>query len=156
MYFAGIKKLGQVVKTRTIGASSCSNASARRARQRLCSHCNSFRRCSQVLENRDRRRHLPPRAWTRFTSLQDTLGGRLFRCLLVEHLGEPYEDLSLRDVLDRLGKLSVIASAERWGQIRAMRNTLAHDYPETAEERAERPSNWRVRWPKKWLRCWTV
>ncbi|OGA01634.1 MAG: hypothetical protein A3H35_15680 [Betaproteobacteria bacterium RIFCSPLOWO2_02_FULL_62_17] len=72
----------------------------------------------------------------RFTRLQDTLGGRVFRRLLVEHFGEPYEDSSLRDVVDRLEKLGVIASAERWSQIRAMRNTLAHDYPETAEEKA--------------------
>ncbi len=72
----------------------------------------------------------------RFVRLQDTLGGRLFRRLLVEHFGEPYEDSSLRDVLDRLEKLGVIASAERWGQFRAMRNALAHDYPETAEEKA--------------------
>jgi len=72
----------------------------------------------------------------RFVRLQDTLGGRVFRRLLVEHFSEPYEDSSLRDVVDRLEKLGVLASAERWSQFRAMRNTLAHDYPETAEEKA--------------------
>lgn len=72
----------------------------------------------------------------RFVRLQDTLGGRVFRRLLVEHFGEPYEDSSLRDVLDRLEKLGALASADRWGEIRAMRNALAHDYPETAAEKA--------------------
>lgn len=72
----------------------------------------------------------------RFVRLQDTLGGRVFRYLLVEHFGEPYEDSPLRDVADRLEKLGVIVSAERCSQMRAMRNTLAHDYPETAEEKA--------------------
>lgn len=72
----------------------------------------------------------------RFVRLQDTLGGRVFRRLLIEHFGEPYEDSPLRDVVDRLEKLGVIASAERWSQFRAMRNALAHDYPETAEEKA--------------------
>ncbi|MFM9967196.1 MAG: hypothetical protein ACKVQK_02155, partial [Burkholderiales bacterium] len=72
----------------------------------------------------------------RFVRLQDTLGGRVFRRLLIEHFGEPYEDSSLRDVVDRLEKLKVIESADRWGQLRAMRNSLAHDYPESVEEKA--------------------
>ena len=72
----------------------------------------------------------------RFVRLQDTMGGRVFRRLLIEHFGEPYEDSSLRDVIDRLEKLKILASADRWSEIRAMRNTLAHDYPETSEEKA--------------------
>ena len=72
----------------------------------------------------------------RFVRLQDTMGGRVFRRLLIEHFGEPYEDSSLRDVIDRLEKLEILPSADRWSEIRAMRNTLAHDYPETSEEKA--------------------
>lgn len=72
----------------------------------------------------------------RFVRLQDTMGARLFRAFLVENLKEPYEDAPLRDVLDRLEALRVLDSADAWERIRAMRNTLAHDYPESAEEKA--------------------
>lgn len=72
----------------------------------------------------------------RFVRLQDTMGGRLFRVFLVENLKEPYEDAPLRDVLDRLEALRLLDSAEDWERIRAMRNALAHDYPESAEEKA--------------------
>jgi hypothetical protein len=67
----------------------------------------------------------------RFTRLQDTMGARL-----VEKLKEPYEDAPLLDVLDRLEALRRLESADAWERIRAMRNTLAHDYPESAEEKA--------------------
>ena len=42
----------------------------------------------------------------------------------------------LRDVLDRLEALRLLESADAWERIRAMRNALAHDYPESAEEKA--------------------
>jgi len=55
---------------------------------------------------------------------------------LVERLKEPYEDAPLRDVLDRLEALRVLESADTWERIRVMRNALAHDYPESADEKA--------------------
>ncbi len=72
----------------------------------------------------------------RFVRLQDTMGGKLFRAFLVEGLKEPYEDAPLRDVLDRLEALRVLESADTWERIRVMRNALAHDYPESADEKA--------------------
>ena len=72
----------------------------------------------------------------RFVRLQDAMGARLFRAFLVENLKEPYEDVPLRDVLDRLEALRLLDSADAWERIRAMRNTLAHDYPESDEEKA--------------------
>lgn len=72
----------------------------------------------------------------RFVRLQDTMGAKLFRVFLVESLKEPYEDAPLRDVLDRLEALRMLASADAWERIRVMRNALAHDYPESAEEKA--------------------
>jgi len=72
----------------------------------------------------------------RFVRLQDTMGARLFRAFLVENLKEPYEDVPLRDVLDRLEALRLLESADAWERMRAMRNALAHDYPESAEEKA--------------------
>ena len=72
----------------------------------------------------------------RFVRLQDTMGGKLFRAYLVEVLKEPYEDAPLRDVLDRLEALRVLESADTWERIRVMRNALAHDYPESVDEKA--------------------
>jgi hypothetical protein len=46
----------------------------------------------------------------------------------------------LRDVLDRLEQLRLLPSAERWEEIRAARNSLAHDYPATPAQRAARPN----------------
>jgi uncharacterized protein with HEPN domain len=42
----------------------------------------------------------------------------------------------LRDVLDRLERFGVIPSADRWDEIRSMRNQLAHDYPASEAEKA--------------------
>lgn len=72
----------------------------------------------------------------RFVRLQDTMGAKLFRAFLVECLKEPYEEAPFRDVLDRLEGLRLIGSADAWERIRVMRNALAHDYPESAEEKA--------------------
>ena len=74
----------------------------------------------------------------RFARLQDTLGQKVFRAVLVGSLREPYEDRPLRDVLDRLEQLRLLPSAERWEEIRAARNSLAHDYPDTPAQRAAR------------------
>ena len=74
----------------------------------------------------------------RFSRLQDTMGQKVFRAMLVAALREPYEDRPLRDVLDRLEQLRLLPSAERWEELRAARNSLAHDYPETPAQRAAR------------------
>jgi len=74
----------------------------------------------------------------RFSRLQDTLGQKAFRAVLVDKLDEPLEDSPMRDLLDRLERLRLLPSAERWEEIRAVRNALAHDYPDTPAQRAAR------------------
>lgn len=74
----------------------------------------------------------------RFARLQDTLGQKLFRAVLVGTLREPYEDSPMRDVLDRMERLRLLPSADRWEEIRAARNSLARDYPDTPVQRAAR------------------
>ncbi len=74
----------------------------------------------------------------RFARLQDILGQKAFRGVLVDILKEPFEDAALRDVLDRLEQLRLLPSADRWEEIRAMRNTLVHDYPDNPAQRAAR------------------
>jgi hypothetical protein len=90
----------------------------------------------------------------RFMRLQDTMGARLLRGVLVAVLKEPFEDRPLRDVLDRLERFGVIPSADRWDEIRSMRNQLATT-TRRARPRRRRPSSWRGGWPKRWPQCWT-
>lgn len=73
----------------------------------------------------------------RFSKLQDMLGRKVLRAVLVEHFREPYEDAPFRDVLDRLEALRIVDSADRWDEYRAVRNALVHEYPESAAEKAQ-------------------
>ena len=63
----------------------------------------------------------------RFAKLQDTIGQRLFPCIL-ELQEEPVKNQSFLDVLNRLEQLTVIESKEQWLVLRNMRNKLAHEY----------------------------
>ncbi|MBS3968729.1 MAG: TM1812 family CRISPR-associated protein [Clostridia bacterium] len=65
----------------------------------------------------------------RFTKLQDTMGARLLPAVL-EVLQEALEDRPMIDKLNRLEKLGLIEHAHDWAQLRAIRNQLAHDYPQ--------------------------
>jgi len=69
----------------------------------------------------------------RFIKLQDYLGQKLFRRFL-EIIGEYYENMSFLDILDKLEKLGIINSADRWMEIRKLRNKLTHEYPDEIEE----------------------
>ena len=44
----------------------------------------------------------------------------------------------MRDILYRLEQLDLLPSADRWEEIRAARNSLAHDYPDEPAQRAAR------------------
>lgn len=69
----------------------------------------------------------------RFTKLQDCIGLRLIPALYI--LLE--DDSTVRpfiDVLHRLEKLGVLSSVEDWQYFRTLRNSLAHEYPERAED----------------------
>ena len=69
----------------------------------------------------------------RFIKLQDYLGRKLFRRFL-EEIGELYENMSFIDLLDKLEKLEIISSSEKWMEIRKLRNKLTHEYPDEIEE----------------------
>ena len=65
----------------------------------------------------------------RYMRLQDALGGRLFPALLEAGSEEPVESAYI-DKLHTLERLGVIASKETWMELRALRNQMAHDYPD--------------------------
>lgn len=64
----------------------------------------------------------------RFTKLQDAIGSKLFKSILI-NLGEDTQDLAFIDVVEKLEKLQIIRSAEEWFQLREIRNLLTHEYP---------------------------
>ena len=64
----------------------------------------------------------------RFTKLQDTIGSKLFKSILI-NLGEDTQDTPFIDIVMKLEKLQVIRSAEEWFQLREIRNLLTHEYP---------------------------
>jgi len=68
----------------------------------------------------------------RFTKLQDTLGSKLFPSI-VSILREDAKTLTIFDVLNDLEKREAIPSAERWMILRELRNQIAHDYENDAE-----------------------
>ena len=68
----------------------------------------------------------------RYGDLQDSLGGKVFRSLL---LTEDEEPSNMADTLNRMEKRSIIKSADHWRQLREIRNAFAHDYPEAETDR---------------------
>ncbi len=69
----------------------------------------------------------------RFQKLQDCVGERLVPATL-EFLAEPFDDRPMRDRLDRLERLGFLDVVE-WLDWRAVRNRLAHEYPDADEMR---------------------
>lgn len=65
----------------------------------------------------------------RYSRLQDSMGSKLFPALL-KVLMEPLEDSPMLDKLNRLEKMGILPSVQRWQELREIRNKFAHDYPE--------------------------
>lgn len=72
----------------------------------------------------------------RFSRLQDTMGNKLFP-LILQGLGEYTQNMPFIDTLNKLEKLSIIESAEKWLGLREIRNLVTHEYPENEQEIAE-------------------
>jgi len=69
----------------------------------------------------------------RFVKLQDYMGEKLFKELL-KSLLEYKDNMSMLDVLDKLEKLEIIKSSDRWLDYREIRNKLTHEYPDNKDE----------------------
>ena len=72
----------------------------------------------------------------RFSKLQDALGNKLFRAILL-FLGEDIENRPFTDILNRLEKLELIPSRDEWLALRSVRNELSHEYEDNPEEMSE-------------------
>lgn len=77
---------------------------------------------------------------SRFAKLQDLLGEKLFP-LLLDSMHEGDSLLSVRDRINRLEKLKIIANAEQWAEWRDMRKNIAHEYPDDPALTAEQLNN---------------
>lgn len=63
------------------------------------------------------------------------MGARLFPSVLAV-LGEPYEDWSMIDRLNRLAQLDLVELPDDWRRFREIRNRLTHEYPDAPEIQA--------------------
>jgi hypothetical protein len=72
----------------------------------------------------------------RFSKLQDAIGEKLFKTILL-YLEEEVENKPFIDILNRLEKLELIQSANVWKELREDRNKLAHNYEDEPEEMSE-------------------
>ncbi len=71
----------------------------------------------------------------RFTKLQDTIGDRLFKVLLI-YIGENIERKSFIDIFNKLEQLGIIENYDIWLELRTIRNELSHEYDDEAAENA--------------------
>ena len=68
----------------------------------------------------------------RFLKLQDTLG-KLLKFFLLKK-GEIVEHLSMLDIIHKAEKFGISIDEEFWFEMRALRNSLTHEYPEFYSE----------------------
>ncbi len=71
----------------------------------------------------------------RFLKLQDTLG-KLIRYFLLKK-GELVEHLPILDIIHLAEKFSIKINDEIWFEMRSLRNSFTHDYPEFYSDIAE-------------------
>lgn len=73
----------------------------------------------------------------RFSKLQDTLGDKLYKSLLLAS-GETVKDKTFIDLFHRLEELDVTENYEQWSEFRIIRNEISHDYDMTDAEIAQK------------------
>ncbi len=71
----------------------------------------------------------------RFSKLQDSLGKLVRLYLLLK--GESVENLPLIDVVNLANRYGFPIDDELWMELRILRNSIVHDYPESYEEVAK-------------------
>ena len=70
----------------------------------------------------------------RFADLQDCIGNKLFKGILLLEEEQPSSTL---DTLHKMEKRQILPDVEVWREIRQARNAFAHDYPESDQEKAD-------------------
>lgn len=65
----------------------------------------------------------------RFAQLQDLMGSKIFP-LILEMLEEDADCKTMIDKLNKLEKIEFLPSADDWRDLRDVRNTVSHQYPQ--------------------------
>ncbi len=65
----------------------------------------------------------------RYAKLQDLIGSKIF-AILLEVMAEPIESNRFLDMLAHLEKIGILESVDFWLDLRNVRNSIAHEYPE--------------------------
>jgi len=68
----------------------------------------------------------------RFSKLQDAMGERLFRGVLI-FLEEEVKNKPFLDLLNRLEQIEILKSKEEWLLLKKLRNELSHEYINDSE-----------------------
>ena len=63
-----------------------------------------------------------------FTKIQDKMGAKVFKKLLIALKEIDTESVPMLDVLNLLEKLHIIDDVHEWEKIRELRNNLSHEY----------------------------
>ena len=69
----------------------------------------------------------------RFAKLQDMVGDKLFRQILV-FVGENVSSFTFIDILNKAEKFGLVKQKEDWLMLRKVRNDVSHDYPVLSAE----------------------
>ena len=72
-----------------------------------------------------------------FSKIQDKIGSKLFKHVLVELKEINDYAIPMKDVVNILEKLEIIESADDWDKLREIRNILSHEYPDSINERIQ-------------------
>ena len=91
---------------------------------------------------------------SRFAKLQDTMGQKLFPQIL-KLLKEDLQNKSFLDYLNILEKIGALPSVEFWIELREVRNSVAHEYPDKPELTVEKLNLCRQK-AKELLTYWAV
>jgi hypothetical protein len=72
-----------------------------------------------------------------FSKLQYRIGAKLFRKVPYELKEIDNINMPMIDVLHTLEKLDILDDANKWDELREIRNSIAHEYPFDINERVE-------------------
>lgn len=91
-----------------------------------------------MVEHATRAKHKDTQAFLKtFEQLQDLVANRLIRAILVEEAIDT-SGWSARDAFDKMEALGALQDAHEFRKIAQLRNRLVHEYPMSAERRAQR------------------
>ena len=76
----------------------------------------------------------------RFAKLQDTLGQRVFKSIVLEYV-EDISNLTFIDILNKLVQIGVLKDIKIWQKLRTIRNDISHQYDDESEDIAEALNN---------------